>query len=143
MTPALQVLVYPALDLELSEPSFERLADGYGLTRSDMQFFWAPASRPRKTPILHPYASPLRADTLRDGAPAMILSSIHSSTRASCMASGFGPRACLARTVRDDGMVHGFMSYLGRVDAARIAVAECGTALKDAIATQLRRRDAG
>jgi len=59
------------------------------------------------------------------------------------MASGFGPRACLARTVRDDGMVHGFMSYLGRVDAARIAVAECGTALKDAIATQLRRRDAG
>ena len=47
------------------------------------------------------------------------------------------------RTVRYDGMIRGFMSYLGRVDAARIAVAECGTALNDAIATQLRRRDAG
>jgi len=33
------------------------------------------------------------------------------------------------------------MSYLGWIDAARSAVAECGQALEDAMATQLRQRE--
>jgi acetyl esterase len=112
VTPTLQVLVYPALDPELSEPSFERLADAYGLTRSDMQFFWGVYLKTAKDAD-HPYASPLRADTLRDVAPAMILTAefdplVDEEER-------YGERLRAAgvptRTARYDGMIHGFMSY--------------------------------
>jgi len=109
-----------------------------------MQFFWGACLKTAKDAD-HPYASPLRADTLRAVAPAMILRAefdplVDDGER-------YGERLRAAgvptRAVRYDGMIHGFMSYLGRVDGARIAVAECGTALNDAIATQLRRRDPG
>ena len=37
--PDLQVLIYPAVDMTQSSPSIERLADGYLLTRSMIQWF--------------------------------------------------------------------------------------------------------
>jgi acetyl esterase len=46
-----------------------------------------------------------------------------------------------ARATRYPGMIHGFVSYLGWIDAARSAVAECAKALGDAMATQLPRRE--
>jgi acetyl esterase len=140
---ALQVLIYPALDPELSSPSFESLADGYGLTRSDMQFFWGLYLKSSQDAD-DPYASPLRAGSLRGVAPALILTAELDPLVDEGELYGERLRAAgvAARTVRYDGMIHGFMSYLGRIDAARTAVAECGDALKEAIATQLRDRDA-
>jgi acetyl esterase len=140
-TLALQVLIYPALDPTLSEPSFERLADGYGLTRSDMQLFWELYLRGPKDSE-NPYASPLKAQALHGVAPAIILTAEFDPLVDEGELYGERLRAAgvEARTIRYDGMIHGFMNYLGRIDMAKTAVAECGDALKDAIATQLRRR---
>jgi acetyl esterase len=38
-----------------------------------------------------------------------------------------------ATLIRCPGMIHGFIDYLGRVDAARATVGECGDALKAAM----------
>ncbi len=140
---ALQVLIYPALDPELSSHSFESLADGYGLTRSDVQFFWGLYFTSSQDAD-DPYASPLRAGSLKGVAPALILTAELDPLVDEGELYGERLRAAgmAARTVRYDGMIHGFMSYLGRIDAAGTAVAECGDALKEAIATQLRDRDA-
>ena len=69
---ALQVLIYPAFDPGLREPSMEHLATGYGLTQEDMRCFWdmylqSPAD------AANPHASPLRAGDLAGVAPAFIL----------------------------------------------------------------------
>jgi acetyl esterase len=138
---ALQVLIYPALDPELSAPSFDLLAEGYGLTRSDMQLFWELYLKGPKDSEL-PYASPLKAKTLQGVAPALILTAELDPLVDEGELYGEQLRAAGvdARTIRYDGMIHGFMSYLGRIDMAKTAVTECGDALKDAVATQLRRR---
>ena len=129
----LQVLIYPALDPDVSSPSFESLADGYGLTRADMQFFWDLYLKSPQNAD-HPYASPLRASSLKGVAPALILTAELDPLVDEGELYGKRLRAAgvEARTVRYDGMIHGFMSYLGRIDAARAAVAECGEALKEA-----------
>src|SRR5439155_24329157 len=69
---ALQLLIYPAFDPGLREPSMENLATGYGLTQEDMRCFWdmylqSPAD------AFNPHASPLRAGDLAGVAPAFIL----------------------------------------------------------------------
>jgi len=38
---------------------------------------------------------------------------------------------------RYDGMIHGFVSYLGRVDAAQAAIDECARVLSEAMATRI------
>jgi acetyl esterase len=129
----LQVLIYPALDPTLSSPSFESSGTGFGLTRSDMQFFWGLYLQSAKDADDR-YASPLQASSLKGVAPAFIVTAELDPLVDEGELYGERLRAAgvAARTVRYDGMIHGFMSYLGRVDAARAAVAECGDALKDA-----------
>jgi acetyl esterase len=130
---ALQVLIYPALDPTLSSGSFESLAVGFGLTRSDMQFFWELYLKSSKDAD-DPYASPLQARSLKGVAPALIVTAELDPLVDEGELYGERLRAAgvPARTVRYEGMVHGFMSYLGRIDAARTAVVECGDALKKA-----------
>ena len=139
---ALQVLIYPALDPTLSEASMARLSSGYGLTRADMQYFWELYLKSPED-AANPYASPLREQNLRGVAPALVITAdydplVDEGERYAALLRDAGVRA---RTVRYRGMIHGFMSYLGRIDAARAAVDECAHALADAMATQLRRRD--
>jgi len=139
---ALQVLIYPALDPMLGAVSYERLAKGYGLTREDMRNFWD-LYLPSPDEAANPYASPLQASDLRGLAPAFVLTAefdplVDEGERYAAMLRAAGVPA---RATRYPGMIHGFMSYLGWIDAARSAVAECGQALEDAMATQLRQRE--
>ena len=139
---ALQVLIYPALDPTLGAASMETLSSGYGLSRADMQYFWELylASADDAT---NPYASPLRAKNLVDVAPALVITAefdplVDEGERYAAMLRSAGVKA---RANRYPGMIHGFMSCLGRIDAARTAVEECAGALNDAMGTQLRRRE--
>jgi acetyl esterase len=69
---ALQILLYPVLDADLSTPSYARLGEGHLLLRADMAWFFEqytphPASR------MDPYVSPLRADDLTGVAAAYVV----------------------------------------------------------------------
>ena len=139
----MQVLIYPALDPMLSEASMEKLSGGYGLTRRDMHYFWELYLKSPED-AASPYASPLREQNLRGVAPALVITAdydplVDEGERYGAMLRDAGVPV---RAVRSPGMIHGFMSYLGRIDAARSAVADCADALADAMGTQLRRREA-
>ena len=66
--------IYPVTDYhEPGTPSYAENAEGFGLTRLQMQWFWdhdlSDASH-----AAHPHASPLRAESLRDLPPALVYS---------------------------------------------------------------------
>jgi acetyl esterase len=136
---ALQVLIYPALDPTLSEASMQTLSTGYGLTAGDMQLFWELYLKSPED-AAKPYASPLRETNLKGVAPALIITAEYDPLvdEGERYAAQLRDAGVPARTVRYPGMIHGFMSYLGRVDAARAAVAECADAVSHAMGTQLR-----
>jgi acetyl esterase len=136
---ALQVLIYPAFDPTLGEASMQTLSAGYGLTAGEMQLFWELYLKSPEDGA-KPYASPLRETNLKGVAPALIITAEYDPLvdEGERYAAQLRDAGVPARTVRYPGMIHGFMSYLGRVDAARAAVAECADALSGAMGTQLR-----
>ena len=139
---ALQVLIYPALDPSLREKSFTTLATGYGLTRDDMRFFWDTYLRSAGDAI-NPYAAPITATDLGGIAPAFVLTAeydplVDEGERYARRLQEAGVDVELRRW---EGMIHGFVSYLGAVDAAREAIDTCARALRNAMATQLPPHD--
>jgi acetyl esterase len=98
-----QLLVYPALDPRQQHASHEQFADGYLLTRSDMEFYWGnylPAVADRSDPR----ASPATIADLTGLPPTVVAT------------AGFFPR-----------LTHGFLDMAGRVPAAQRAA---GTAVQ-------------
>ena len=70
--PAFQLLIYPALDAALNSRSAARNSDGYGLTTSDLRWYWqrylsVPADRD------NPLACPLSAPNLDHLPPAIVV----------------------------------------------------------------------
>lgn len=68
-----QMLIYPVTDdIAAGYPSYTEFAEGFGLTADDMAWFWehyVPDPKVRT----HPHASPLRAESLADLPPALVL----------------------------------------------------------------------
>ena len=118
-----QLLIYPALDPTQAQPSHDRLADGYLLTRDIMTFYWfnyLQGTDDRQDPR----AAPIVAEKL-DGAPPAVI-----------VTAGFDPlqdegrlyaeRLTAAGTdtvyLHEPSMLHGFVDSVGRVPAARAAL---------------------
>jgi acetyl esterase len=121
--PDLQVLIYPAVDMTQSSPSIERLADGYLLTRSMIQWF--------RTNYLNPgddrrAVSPMFWPDLGRSAPAVIATAgydplVDEGDRYADMLRAAGTAV---RHRRYPSLIHGFLSIAGGVAAARAAVDE-------------------
>jgi len=92
-----QLACVPALDRPRATDSYAENADGYGLTRADMRWYW---DRYVARPVdeQNPYAAPLRARDLSGLPPATVLT------------AGFDP-------LRDDGL-----AYVDRLRAAGVGV---------------------
>lgn len=118
-----QVLVYPIADCDFETASYRDNAEGYFLTRASMMWFWdqyVPDPPDRN----HPYASPLRAESLAGLPPAWV------------MTAGFDPlrdegEALAARLEADgvpvhlekfDGQIHGFLRRTDLYDEAWRAI---------------------
>ena len=121
--PALQVLLYPATDLTASHRSHETFAEGYLLTRASVNWYldhYVPEVERRR----HEDASPLFAASHHGVAPALVYT------------AGFDPLRDEGRAYADRlqeagvrvryrelvGLIHGFASMAGVVDAARRAM---------------------
>lgn len=133
-----QVLIYPVTDHSFDTASYAENADGYFVTKADMEWFW---DHYLESPFAgqNPYASPLRA---RD------LSGLPSATVLTC---GFDPlrdegesyadrleEAGVQVTYRNyDDMIHGFSSMLVEpdLDQARDSIADIGRDLQEAFET--------
>jgi acetyl esterase len=133
---AAQLLIYPVTDYhEPGTPSYTENAEGFGLTRLQMKWFWdhylSDASH-----AAHPHASPLRAESLRDLPPALVYSAQYDVLRdeAERYADRLREAGVPVAFKRWDGMNHGFFAWTGRVDKATEAMDAACAWLREAFA---------
>jgi acetyl esterase len=115
---AFQLLWVPVLDYNFETRSYHENAEGFGLTRASMRWFWQHyLNDPREG--ANPYASPLRAENLNNLPPAFILAAEYDPLRDEALAyadklraAGVNVHAQLYR-----GMVHGYLGAQAFADA--------------------------
>ena len=121
-----QMLLYPVTDYHTpGTPSYAENAEGYGLTRDTMEWFWAHyLADPAEAG--NPYASPLRASDFTGLPPAYVMSAEYDPLRDEAERYGERLRAAGVPTeiTRRPGMNHGFLFWVGVVAKADAAMAE-------------------
>jgi acetyl esterase len=115
-----QVLIYPITDCHLETPYYLQFAEDYFLTRRAMIWFWDQYC-PNPSERNQPYASPLRAETLNNLPPALILTAQYDPLRdeGEAYAASLREASVPCRLIRYDGMIHGFTRRFQLLDAAR------------------------
>jgi acetyl esterase len=131
---ALQVLVYPVVDLRAESVSYSKYAEGYLLTRAAMRWFIAQYA-PTPQAVNDWHASPLLAPWVHGVAPALIITAELDPLIDE--GDAYARRLRGARVPVDyqvvPGMVHGFLTMGGKVDAANHAIATITSALRQAL----------
>ncbi len=121
-----QLLIYPVTDYyEPGTPSMRENAEGYGLTRAGMIWFWNHyLSDPAQA--ADPYASPLRAADLSRLPPALVITAEYDPLRdeAERYADRLAQAGVPVQMKRWDGMNHGFFFVPGLVDKSTAAIDE-------------------
>ncbi len=131
---AFQVLIYPITDSDFTRPSYNENAEGYGLTRAGMQWFFEQyVSSPEDAS--HPYLSPYRAEDLSRLPPAYILSAEYDPLRdeAEAYAERLQQSGVQVACERFDGMHHGFIRQTHALKRARVAIDRIGEELRRAL----------
>jgi acetyl esterase len=121
-----QLLLYPVTGYHTpGTRSYAENADGYGLTRETMQWFWAHYLNDAAEGA-HPDAAPLRASDLSGLPPALVITAEYDPLRDEGEAYAARLRAAGVPTAatRYDGVNHGFMFWVGVVDKAGAAMNE-------------------
>lgn len=131
-----QTLVYPPTSYAFDTDSYEENAQGYFLTREDMKRFWSGYLR-SELDGRHPYASPLRAETLDELPPSLVVTCGFDPVRddGRAFAQRLQNADVSTRLVQYDEMIHGFLTMLAEpeLDRARDAIAEISDELRDAV----------
>jgi acetyl esterase len=131
--PALQVLVYPGLDMTCSRASHASLGEGYFLTRAAIA--WYRGHYMGGADLLHPDASPLFASDLAGVAPALVYGAGFDPLRdeAKDYADRLREAGVRAEHREHGSLVHGF-ALMTALDAPRRAtdeiIADVGRALR-------------
>ncbi len=134
---ALQVLVYPVVDCDLTRPSYvECSGSDLFLNTAEVVWFWdhyAPDQAERE----HPYASPIRAD-LAGLPPAYVVVAQHDPLRDESLAyaAALESAGVPVTVARYDDQIHAFFWLVNVMESADRAVAEAGTAIRDALAAK-------
>jgi acetyl esterase len=137
---AMQVLIYPAVDMAADRPSHMKYAEGYMLTRESILWFTDNYLR-GNADVADWRASPLRVGDVAGVAPAYVIT------------AGFDPLLDEGKAYADrlheagvpvvyecfEGMIHGFVTMGGVIAAAHHAIYRAATGLKQAFARAERK----
>lgn len=128
-----QVLAYPATDYRFDTASYEENAQGYFLTRKDMERFWEGYLRDGSDGR-HPYASPLRVDDASALPPALVLTCGYDPLRddGRAYADELTAAGVSVDHLEYEDMIHGFLTMLAdpELDRAHEGIAEIAAALR-------------
>jgi acetyl esterase len=132
---AFQFLGYPITDCDFGRSSYLENAEGYGLSRADMLWFWD-LYVTREEDKAHPYVSPIRAEDLAGLPPALVITAEFDPLRdeAEDFAQQLAAAGVECQCTRYDGMVHGFMGAAHLLDKGAMAIDETVAALRAAFA---------
>ena len=135
-----QSLYYPVTDAAMDTASYDQFADGWYLTRRNMEWFWD-AYAPDKTKRAEITASPNKASTkqLEGLPPALVFVDEADVLRdeGEAYAAKLRTAGVPVTTVRYDGTIHDFMllNPLSQTTAARAAIDQATTFLRGALGT--------
>ena len=121
-----QMLIYPVTDyFQPGTPSMTENAEGYGLTRDGMIWFWNHYVRSAADGV-HPHASPLRSATLAGLPSAYVATAEYDPLRdeGEHYADAMRAVGVPVEMKRFAGMNHGFFFFPGLVDTAGQAMDE-------------------
>jgi acetyl esterase len=136
---ALQVLVYPVVDCDLTRPSYLECAGSeFILNRAEMAWFWDHYV-PDEAQRTHPHASPIRA-SLQGLPPAYIVIAHHDPLRDEGLAYAAALEAAgvPVTLARHDDQIHAFFVLVNILECADRAVADAGAAIREAVAEATR-----
>jgi acetyl esterase len=104
-----QLLIYPVTDCSWDTESYKEFASGYGLTRSNMIWFWEVYRGKGRAD--DPLLSPLRRADLRGVAPALVLTAEYDVLRdeGERYAARLDEAGVAVRCIRFRGLNHGFI----------------------------------
>ncbi|WP_267643145.1 alpha/beta hydrolase [Haloarchaeobius amylolyticus] len=124
-----QVLAYPATNYAFDTASYEENAQGYFLTRKDMERFWDGYLR-SDLDATHAYASPHRAESMADLPPSLVVTCGFDPLRddGRALADRLSDAGVPTKHVEYEDMIHGFLTMLSDpdLDRAREAIEEIG-----------------
>jgi len=137
--PALQLLLYPVVDVASETPSMTTYADAYPMSRELLSWFMGHYLGPEDDPT-DPRLSPLKAADLSGLAPAVIAT------------AGFDPLVdqgeAYAKSLRQagipvnyrcyDALAHGFGAFTSLIPAADAACREIAGLVREALLRRLR-----
>ncbi len=121
-----QLLIYPVTDyFEPGTPSMIENAEGYGLTRDGMIWFWNHYLADASVGV-HPHASPLRENDLGGLPPALVYTAQYDPLRdeGEAYADRLAAADVPVQVKRWEGMNHGFFNLPGLVNKATAAMDE-------------------
>jgi acetyl esterase len=128
---ALQVLIYPVVDLRAATASYSKFAEGYLLTSAAMKWYIAQYA-PAPDDVRDWRASPLLAPWVHGVPPALIIAAQLDPLVDE--GDAYARRLKGARVPVEyhslDGMIHGFLTMGGKIDAANDAVSMVADALR-------------
>ena len=130
---AFQLLLYPVTNAKMDSVSYQENAEGYLLTKELMGWFWSqycPEAEQRD----HPLASILLSPDLAHLPPALVMTAEYDPLRdeGEAYADRLTSAGVSVQLRRFEGLVHGFFSQAGYIDAARAGVDLATHALKEA-----------
>jgi acetyl esterase len=128
-----QLLTVPVTELRSAARSMEEFAEGYGLSRADMEWFGSHYVREDADRDDH-HASVLRAD-LRGMPPAFVITAECDPLRddGEAYAKRLSDVGIASRVKRYPGMFHGFMGFPRALPEAAEAFDDAGAALREAL----------
>ena len=138
--PALQLLIYPCVDVASQTASMTTYAEAFPLSRATMDWFMGHYMGPDADPA-DPRLSPIRQDDLSGLAPAVVVT------------AGFDPLVvqgeAYARRLRGagvpviyrcyDAMAHGFTAFTGVVPCADVACREIAGLVREGLEGRIAR----
>ncbi|MEM9659564.1 MAG: alpha/beta hydrolase, partial [Planctomycetota bacterium] len=131
-----QWLIYPVIEPNFESPSYQQCAEGYGLTRQEMTWFWQQylGDQVGRPPAL---AAPIRAESLGDLPRAHVLTAEFDVLRdeGEAYAERLGSAGVPVELRRYEGLIHGFIHFVGALAMGIEATSELGARM----AEELRR----
>ena len=129
-----QLLVYPVLDADFEASSYRAYAEGFGLTRAGMEWFFDQYVPDGDR--FRPEISPLRCSDLAGVATALVITAEYDVLRdeGEAYAQRLSAAGVPVQLSRYGGMIHGFFRLPGVIDRGHDALDEAATAISAAFA---------
>lgn len=132
---AFQCLIYPVLDERCNTASYQEFANGFGLTRTKMDFFWKSYRGGLKGEDT--LLSPCSAKDLGGLPPALIVTAEYDVLRdeGESYAKRLQENGVTTELWRVDGMIHGFVHYAGAIEHGQTVTKEIGRKIAAALSS--------